>query len=300
MRRTVLLAGFALSAIACAPAYGQQDAPDADSTIVVTGEQPSWSEVTRQARDITQPSGIRHAPLPRFEGDRLCPGVLGLKQDHAMLVVDRIRWNAERFGLWMTEDDGTCTPNFLVAFVDDGQETLQRIAEERYWLFSDMPRHERLALLAEEGPVHVWTTTQARTSGGTPLARREDGRQVSAMSSGGVARAALPVREDITDVLVLFNREGVRGKTLIQLADYATMRGLARTRAAEGDGRAMDTILALFDADDTGPPELTAFDLAYLGALYDGPANVAGLAKVGSVSRQLRRNAEAEAEKPRE
>jgi len=295
MVRACLLAGFSgLLLVSPALAQSASEQPDGvgDAEIVVTAELPTSTEVTRQAREITQPTGIRYAPLPRFEGDRLCPGVLGLKGDYAALVIDRIRANAERFGLWMTEDDGTCTPNFVVAFVDDGQATLGRIADERYWLFIDMPRDERLALLAEDGPARVWTTTQARTRDGMPLPRRPDGRQVSAMSSGGVARVALPVREDITGVLVLFDRDKVRGKTLVQLADYATMRGLARTRPVDGDGNAMDTILALFDADHEPPAQLTAFDLAYLGALYDGQANTTGLTRVLGVARELRRQAE--------
>jgi hypothetical protein len=297
MLRLALLAGPACAVILPAPGFAQAEASapgaETESDIVVTGERPPHREVTRQAREITQPTGIRYAPLPRFEGDRLCPGVLGLKGDHAALVIDRIRWNAERFGLWMTEDDGTCTPNFVVAFVDDGQATLERIADERYWLFINMPRHERLALLAEDGPARVWTTTQARTRDGTPLPLKPDGRQVSAMSSGGVARAVLPVREDITGVLILFDRGEVRDKTLVQLADYATMRGLARTRpvddAREDGNQAMDTILALFDDDSAPPAELTAFDRAYLGALYDGKANTVGLSRIQGVARELRR-----------
>jgi hypothetical protein len=268
------------------------------SDIVVTGQAPeappTHREVTRQARDITASTGILHAPLPRFEGDRLCPGVFGLKAAYASLLIDRIRANAERFDLWMTEDDGTCAPNFIVAFVDDGQAVLQQIEEGQYWLFIDMPRFERIALLADDGPVHVWTTTRARTAGGMPLALREDGRQVSAMSSGGVARAALPVREDITGVLVLFDRDDVRDLTLLQLADYATMRGLARTRPIDADGAPLDTILALFDDSAEPAAELTAFDGAYLGALYRGGSNVAGMSKVQSVNREMQRQAAAE------
>ncbi len=299
MRRAAVLAGLAsalLPATALAQAEGPPPAVEPDSTIVVTGEAPDEQEVTRQAREITQPSGIRYAPLPRFEGDRLCPGVIGLKADFASLVVDRIRANAERFGLWMTTDDGTCAPNFVVAFVDDGQAVLQQVADGQHWLFKDMPRHERVELLADDGPVHVWTTTQARTRDGADLADAPNGRKVSAMSSGGRARVQLQAREDITGVLVLFDRDDVRGMTLVQLADYATMRGLARTRPVDGDGQAMATILALFDRDATPPAEMTAFDSAYLGALYRGQANVSGLSKVLGVSRELERQARAEAD----
>jgi hypothetical protein len=296
MIRRALAAALVCAGLPPAPAFAQPEdpAPEPNSTIVVTGEEPTREEVTRQAREITQSTALRYAPLPRFEGDRLCPGVIGLKADFASLVVDRLRANAERFGLWMTEDDGTCQPNFIVAFVDDGQDVLRHIEDRWYWLFSDMPRHERIELLADDGPVHVWTTTRVRTADGMPVPTDPYGRQVRAMSSGGVARTSIPVREDIVGVLVLFDRNDVRGMTLAQLADYATMRGLARTRPVDGDGQAMDTILALFDPDSPPPAEMTAFDSAYLGALYAGQANVTGLSKVFGVERELRRQGRAE------
>ena len=296
MLRAALLAGMALATMSPSLAVAQADEPppgaESGSTIVVTGETPTRSEVTRQARRITQSSGLRYAPLPRFEGDRLCPGVIGLKPDFAGIIVDRIRDHAERFGLRMTEHDGSCRPNFVIAFVDDGQAVLRQIADGRYWLFNDMPRHERIALLADDGPAHVWTTTQARASDGTPLPLRPDGRQVRAMSSGGRARVTLGVREDITGVLILFDRDDVRDVTLIQLADYATMRGLARTRPIDADGQAMETILALFDRDSTPPAEMTAFDSAYLAALYAGRADISGLSKLLGVDRELHRQRE--------
>ena len=292
-------AGALLASAAAAAQDGgsapQESAAPAGDNIIVTGERPSHSEVSRQARDVTDiGSDIRDRPLARVE-DRLCPGVIGLKADFASLVVDRLRANAERFGLWMTEDDGTCQPNFIVAFVDYGQDVLKHINDRWYWLFTDMPRHERIELLADDGPVHVWTTTRPRTADGMPLGTDPYGRQVRAMSSGGMARTSIPVRDDIVGVLVLFDRDDVRGMTLAQLADYATMRGLARTRPVDGDGQALDTILALFDLDATPPAELTAFDNAYLGALYAGRPNEIGLTKVLNVSTQLRRQARAEA-----
>jgi hypothetical protein len=293
MLRIALLACLACAALAPSPVLAQIERPpndpDPDPGIVVIGELPTRDEVTRQAREVTQSSGLRNAPLPRFEGDRLCPGVIGLKADFAGLMVDRLRANAERFGLWMTKDDGTCQANFIVAFVDDGQDVLQHINDRWYWLFSDMPRHERIELLAEEGPAHVWITTRARTAGGMPLGTDLYGRQLRATSSGGVARHSIPVRDDIVGVLVLFDRDDVRDMTLVQLADYATMRGLARTRPIDDDGQAMSTILALFDPDATPPVELTTFDTAYLASLYAGQANTLGINKVLGVDAQLRR-----------
>jgi hypothetical protein len=167
--------------------------------------------------------------------------------------------------------------------VDDGQATIRDIEHERYWLFNDMPRHELRELLGEEGPVHVWTATTLRTRDGMPAG---SGQWMAS------SRIYLAMREDIVWVLVLFDRDDARGKTLLQLADYATMRGLARTRPVEADGQPMDTILALFDAGSAPPAEMTAFDRAYLGAIYDGLPNMPGITKVLGVNRQLRRQSD--------
>lgn len=300
MVRIALPAALACASLLPTPAFAQAEEPPAveepqgptDNTIIVRGVETTHEEVARQARDITQTTALRHAPLPRFEGDRLCPGVIGLKRDFASLMVDRLRANAQRFGLWMTEDDGTCQPNFIVAFVDDGQDVLNHIRDRWYWLFADMPRHERIELLKDDGPVHVWTTMRTRTAGGMPVPTDQYGRQRRAISGGGLWAGMGNVREDIVGVLVLFDRDEVRGMTLAQLADYATMRGLTRTRPAGSDGQALETILALFDTEATPPAELTAFDSAYLGAVYAGRPNESGLTKVLNVSTQLSRQAQ--------
>lgn len=291
MIRIPVLVGMAGLFAATSTGFAQQpaeQAPAAQSAgdaIVVTGRAeapPTQTEVTRQARAVTVPGAIRHFPLPRFEGDRLCPGISGLKPEDAALMIDRIRATAEALGLRMTQDDGTCRPNFVVAFVDDGQETIRAIKKGRYWLFRDMPPHELRELLGEEGPVRVWTATAMRTRDGMPAGSSQW------MAS---SRIYLAMREDIVWVLVLVDRADAQGKTLLQLADYATMRGLARTRPVESDGQPMDTILALFDPGAAPPGEMTAFDRAYLGALYDGLPNMPGITKVLGVNRQLRRQA---------
>lgn len=307
-RRASLLLGLAGAASLLMPVAGamaQESQAGGTSTpgrdnIVVTGrvenKEPSTREITRQARSITAPSNLNHAALPRFEG-RLCPGIIGLQTDAASLMVDRIRDTAARLDLWLTEDDGTCSPNFIVAFVDDGQADLQRIAESSGWLFRDMSLAERRELLEEEGPARVWTITEMRTRDGMPIPRSVslmDPLQVNTWMAH--SKIYLAVREDITRVVVLFDKQGVKGKTLLQLADYAIMRGLARTRPVSDDGQALDTILTLFDPAASPPLQMTEFDRAYLGAVYDGIPNIPGITKVLGVNRQLRLQAEGRAE----
>jgi len=300
--RAALFVAFASALAASAPAVAQ-DAPAAapESTalpaddIVVTGERPTHREVSRQARDITAiGSDVRDRPLARIE-DRLCPGVIGLKRNAAELMIDRIRWNAERLNMWMA-DDTDCRPNLIIAFVEDGKAEIAGLVDRQPWLFDTMTTFERRALLAEDGPVRVWTTAETRTRDGMRIARRDNltDPPVAQMWMAH-SKLYLTIREDITQVVVLFDREGVRGKSVIQLADYATMRGFARTRPAGGDA-SLDTILALFDPGHEPPMELTDFDQAYLRSVYKEIANLPAAMKLLDVSDELERVQREEAE----
>ena len=299
IHRASLCAALCGVLLLAAPALAQEaeDAPAED--IVVTGERerepPTRGEVSRQARDISDiTSDIYDKPLARIE-DRLCPGIIGLKQDYASFMIDRIRWNAERFDVRQA-DDTACSPNLIIAFVDDGREEIARLHEKQPWLFASLTIPERERLLAEDGPVRVWTTALMRTRDGMPIERREslDAPPVVSMWMAH-SKLYLTIREDITQVVVLFDRAAVRGKTLIQLADYATMRSFARTKPTDSSAP-LDTILALFDANHEPPGGLTEFDQAYLRSVYDGIANLPAASKLLGVNRQLGQLAEEEDE----
>lgn len=289
-------AGLLAALLAAAPAAAQTE-PTSDDDIVVTGERPNHREVSRQARDITDiGSDVRDRPLARI-ADRLCPGVIGLKRSAAELMIDRIRWNAEQLDMWMA-DDTDCRPNLIIAFVEDGKAEIAGLVERQPWLFDTLSTAERRALLAEEGPVRVWTTAQDRTRDGMPIAQRDNltDPPVAQMWMAH-SKLYLTIRADITQVVVLFDRAGVRGKSVIQLADYATMRSFARTRPAGGDA-AVDTILALFDPAHEPPLELTAFDQAYLRSVYKEIANLPAAMKLLDVNDELDRVLAEEAAAP--
>jgi hypothetical protein len=288
--RAAVLAGLA-AALFAAPCAAQQERPDPlpdGDSIVVTGqtEKPPRREVDRQAREITHSGGDElHRPLARIE-DRLCPGVAGLKVDAASLMVERIRWQGERLGLWMAPEDD-CEPNLIVAIVEDGQAELATLHDKYPWLFQSLPIDEREALLAEQGPVRVWTRTVTRNADGIALARRENLTDPPVTQANAYhSKIYLNIREDISQVVVLLDRRGVMGKTLIQLADYATIRGFARTKPVGADA-ALDTILTLFDPGAEPPSGLTDFDQAYLRSLYEGIPNINARTKILGVNREL-------------
>lgn len=270
-----------------------------DGTIVVRGqtEAPTRSAISRQARSIAPPQNMYRLPLARFE-DRLCPGVAGLPPEYAVMMVARIRAKAEALKLWMGDEE-KCSPNFIIAFVADGQKFLTDLLDQQSAAFQDMSPAQRRALLAQPGPARVWTQTSTRTRDGMPVPKGEGLANPPVVQMAMAhSKIYLSTREDITAVMVLFDKEQLIGKTLNQLADYAMMRGLAQTRPPASDGTAMDTILTLFDPDTAPPLELTSFDNAYLASLYDSISNLPAAAKLLGVSRQLRRAAQEEEQEP--
>jgi len=306
----------ALLALACGGQLAAQSEPPAEPPterqIVVTGERepPTEREVTDQARNISIIGSPLDNPLPRFEGV-LCPGVLGLKGDAAAYIVERLRYNAEQFDLRLAEDDGNCEPNLIVAFVEDAQDALVTLARSQGYMLAGLSIDRRGELLDAPGAARVWVNTVTRTNTGMPVPSARDAssapeKTISYDESGPIrvtmppvasgwashSRIYFPTREDIVSVLVLFDRDQVRGKSLLQLADYATMRGFAFTRETRGEVPAT-TILSLFDGEGPKPERLTEFDLGYLGSLYEGIPNIPAASKLASVSNHIERQAEA-------
>jgi hypothetical protein len=149
---------------------------------------------------------------------------------------------------------------------------------------------ERRELLKGEGPAHVFSIVETRMQNGSLVPRRQNltDHPVGQME-GGQSLISTGTEREISQVLVLFDRDKLKGKTLQQLADYTIMRVYARTRETHGQG-APDTILALFDpANDTPPLGLTEFDRAYLTSLYEGEAHVKGISKLQRVGENLQK-----------
>lgn len=273
-RRAAVWAAAMLAAVPCAaqtdPAPASSETGD---TIVVTGdtEPPTRREVFDQALEVSRVDRGRmyEEALARLTAP-LCAEVAGLDDALADEMLARIRANAEQLGLRLAR--GRCTPNLLVVFVDDGEELLTRLADRHPRMFSLVEDAERGEILADAAPVRVWNVVETKWASGAPLPYRRGKPELPAVR-GRANQMLLPTRRDINLALIVYDREAVLGMTVVQLADYATMRGLAYTRPASG-AQPMTTILALFDGRDIvdpvdrQPAELTSFDRGYLRSVY--------------------------------
>ncbi len=266
----VLTCVASLAALGAATAALAQAAADEDrteNTIVVTGrtELPPRREVFDQALELSRvtPGQMYEEALARFTAP-LCPSVTGLREDLAAEMVERIRSNAA--GLSVALGKPRCAPNLIVAFAADGQSLVRDLGRKYPHMFEQLDEAERDELLTETAPARVWNVVQTKRADGAPLPRWRGKIQMPSVR-GRANQMFLPTRKDIEFTLIVFDREAALGLSVIQLADYATMRGLSHTRAGGGD-EPMNTILALFEDGGDGVAELTPFDIGYLRSVY--------------------------------
>jgi CubicO group peptidase (beta-lactamase class C family) len=278
-------AARAQSSAATEPPLTRAEGDDAEIVVTARTEPPIRGEAYDQAVELSRVERYRliDEALPRFWAP-ICPGVAGLKVESAEWMVARIRATAERAGIRLAKAD--CSPNLIVAFVESGRSLLTNLQRQQPGIFRLVSADEQSELTSETDQVRVWSNMAWRWMASSPP---PSGWPKQRGSHGGAwSRAATPEARDIVSALVVIDRAAVRGKTLTQLADYVTVRGLSHSRPADGD-EALDTILGLFAPGAQAPAEMTAFDIGYLRSLYEAPPNrPAGhmLLKVRRLSRE--------------
>ena len=276
-----ILACAGMSALT-APAIAQDAAPPEDSTIVVTGEverEVDERAVRSQARAITPRGSTIDQPLARFQ-QPVCAGVWGLASESAQLVIDRIYYNAEAAGMKLDETEG-CAANVIVAFVADPHAEFQDMRDADHPLVSGLDFWERKRVADAQGAVVAWNAVTTRTNGGELRSGNPPSYETTQMSRLGSA-----TRRDIEVSVMLVATSALANLDGVSVADYATMRMLARTLPPRDDEPAYGTILSLFSNPENAPERMTEFDRAYLTSLYSGldntPARMA-LRNVGDI-----------------
>lgn len=273
---TLALAALALT-MGAAPLAAQDSAAEAEfeldptleggQDIVVTGER---EELEAQARDqalTITPRDLSHAaPLARMTRP-VCPGIYGATEETAYEIIGRLRSNADRIGHSAVRGRA-CSPNVIVAFVDDPLAEFNDLRDNHHELVDGLDYWAAKRVREQDGDVLAWNVTIMKNRDGIG----SDGRPpVFETTSSG--RLELGVREDIEASVVMIRRDAIEGLDTIAIADYVTMRALARTEPTEGTTQ-LGTILELFDESVEAPPyRLTAFDEAYLTSLYRQDAN---------------------------
>lgn len=274
---------FLIPAIALAlspqPSLAQAAQPGDD--IVVQGDRAREAEiVTRMARTVTENPPV-DKPVARF-GEAVCFGAFGIGRAAGSALVDRMAENAVTAGVRVSGPG--CAPNILVGFVGDAAEEIRRVRKKQPGIFVSIPRFEIERALKERGPVKVLTSAETRTDSGEKI---DPENPTNKLLTG--SRIGFPVQRALVAVVVLIDRRSAIGKTSVQLADYATIRALSSTRMDPARPvAAPPTVLSLFSGDDV-PGEMTAFDRAYLRALYSGSADFGAASLASKVAAEYQR-----------
>lgn len=254
------------------PARAEEPGDD-PATIVVTADRLKQAEISAdQARTITLRPPI-DTPMPR-RYSAVCLRLFGIDPAYGQLMKQQIEHNLGVLGLPVGKPG--CQPNVLIGFVRDGRAEVTRLVKTDPALFETLSSFEIDRIFGGSGAAQIWHATEVRSIDGRPIPIVELGidlgpRKLEAKYNAqyNAGRLSSPIRNDINATILVFDRDRANGKTVQQLADYATFRILAPVQDfVQAEPNAMSSILMLFTPGANPPDGLTEFDWAYLSSFY--------------------------------
>jgi hypothetical protein len=282
--RSLAIAPIAAAALVSAEA---QTTPTPD--IVVTGNKES----DRKAAEAYVSSiAVRsESQLARFH-QPVCPLVIGMPKPYSTMVEKRVAADAAEAGIDVAKKL-RCDANLIIVIADDGAALVKDIRlHYPGWLAGLSPRD--IDALTVPGPARAWSVTSLRNEDGQGMRNQPDtpagdglaGKAVLRVMTASILRQ--PTRQDMEASFVVIDKSATIGLTVRQIADYAAMRGLARTRPPAAGAEGLSTILSLFDPSaPSHARELTNADAAYLRALYRGNGTAAAVTEKNGIARRI-------------
>jgi len=251
--------------------------------IIVTGHRLDEEQMRTQAQAFVR----RVAAEPVDDqfarwNHPLCLKIVGLSDQHARMVAGSVGRIASAAGAAMAADG--CRPTVIVTFTTRAPELMARLAARRSSTFAQVPSSERKQLLESDLPVRWWSSSRTESA---------DGRQMGTASAALLTMPNLPVprsgryldsyhsslistkiRVSLDSLSIVVDAEAASGVTLHALSSYIAMVTLAPMRMT-ADYTDVTSIMSLFSPNKAGATwrDLTAFDRAYLAALYRVPAD---------------------------
>jgi hypothetical protein len=211
-------------------------------------------------------SGITTAPyqdsLARWQREiPICPMVAGLPHDDGEYMLFRLSQIATSAGAPLGPE--SCKPNFYVIVTSVPDELVAAWSTRNPFMFGNTGGTKIHRFLTASTPVRVWYNAELVNRDGTPC-HVKDGIQFC--EAGG--HSWYGAVRDLSSLIVLIDARRAKGINFDQLAAYVAMIGLAEIRVDAKIGDA-PSILGLFTGSaNTAPLGMSAWDTAYLKALY--------------------------------
>jgi hypothetical protein len=259
-----------------------QTPPSSEQDVIVTGTLEREQEIRDFVGALTG-SAPMTGQISRFE-DSICPGVYGLNGQARETVRNRMRQVAAYVGLRVSGPN--CRPNVLLMVTRDKRAFLGELAD-RHPEFFDEEEFSPRRVIAQPGPVAAWQATISLSAVGQPLPVQGGfGVNRSMRSQSHITAATRPV---FTASAVVVEANALTGLSTIQLADYALMRGLARTDPHRLPAGSPPSILTAIEAPmgSEVPVTITRWDLGFLRGLYASTANLRAPQQRGEIGRRI-------------
>lgn len=255
--------------------------------IVVTGT--SEADQARQARQfVATIAPLRgRSQLNRFETP-VCPVAVGLREEEKRAVVQRLRQVAGAIGLPVAK--ASCRPNLLVAVVAGKRQFMEGLIRERPALFAMMTPREAWLLARNPDPVVAWQQTGWISVNGNEIMLDLYYDVPLNITYGNSPRFIEPGHLHFKAAAVVIEAEATVGLTTTQLADYAAMRGFARTEPSKLAPSAPSILRAVgAPVGSAVPVTLTQWDLGFLRGLYASGNDVNALVRSTEINRSVER-----------
>ena len=258
-----------------------------DSLTVTAKKTPEVEAIEAFVSSVSDQTANRR--LGRWDR-KICPGVMGLKNDYAQLMLDRIAATATEIGLEVGEPG--CKANMIIIATAESDKLTRQMVKEHPDAFAKFdsgiraPRKALDAFVVSKAPIRWWHVT-ARTSADGQ--RYQPGDNVRVRDIG---RLRGGTRDDFATVIIILDVTRVGKLRFSSLADYIAMVGLAQVDP-KADTSGVESVLNLFADRDAGvePAEaMTSWDKAYLKGLYDARRDVRrGDAQEDDITRTMSR-----------
>jgi hypothetical protein len=310
----IRVAVAALTLLSSTAALAQAPAPGsaADASIVVVGQ--ATQEAVRSFVEEMSAAPRGADQLARWDR-RICTGIAGVRPDYAQFLNDRIAHRALGVGLGVGQPG--CRPNVLIVVATDPDAVARDLFRHHrralgYYADDEGVTRGRAALretfVNSDAPVRWWHVSRTTPATGQDLAqpsggvcRMGGGDVLDIMrcyptnnAGGGTSRLRANNRQDFGAAFVIVdaNRLPEIGSDFNALADYLAMVSLAQLDP-QADIESFPTVLNLWSGDAAAPHEMTAWDLAYLRALYTATGEaVSQHRQEGDIARQMRQESD--------
>jgi hypothetical protein len=255
---------FCIAAAADTPPITDTPKSAVDSTTVVG--QRDRATIEREVGTFVNAVAVKPGSesLARWQPQiPLCPLVAGMPQKDGEFMLARVSKIAAAAGAPLAPEH--CKGNFYIVVTGDPEGVLKAWMKRDVRMFGDETDQggTKIREFNADNPVRVWYNTEFYELDGTPLGNTEGRTDLSARAT----RVEINSYRALSSIIAIVDARRMKNVSYGQVAAYLGMVGLLQMRPQANVGDA-PSILTLFAGTGKAPPGLTAWDTAFLKAVY--------------------------------